>query len=274
MTHPNSLDLEAFACGETAGSIENHLSECATCSAFVERLRGALSAGPSRARAADAVARAATHLDHVDREGSAAPERLVQPRSARALEHQSVCSRKRIGALARRRWLMTASTVAVPLAAAAVLLLLVRTGSTPDTHAPLPSLATTGTVATTTADPAPETTFKGGIQVAVIRERAGHQARFTGSVEVKPGDRLRVEVALDREQAILAAVMGDDTSWIELMPERVLRPGTHFSDRSAHVDSSPMHGTILVGAPEAVAGARASRRFDDVAAIRVAWEAP
>jgi len=108
----------------------------------------------------------------------------------------------------------------------------------------------------------------------VIRERAGQQARFTGMVAVQPGDRLRVEVALDREQAILAAVMGDDASWLELMPEGRRRPGTHFSERSARVDASPMRGTILVGSPEAVARVRTTRRLEGVASIRVEWEAP
>ena len=86
---------------------------------------------------------------------------------------------------------------------------------------------------------------------------------------MKPGDRLRVEVALDREQTILAAVMGEDASWLELMPDGVRPPGTHFSERSARVDASPLRGTILVGAPGAVQRARQTKRFDDVATVRV-----
>jgi len=54
MTHPSSLDFEAFACGEPNDSVVAHSGACAARHAFVERLRGALSAGPSRARAAEA----------------------------------------------------------------------------------------------------------------------------------------------------------------------------------------------------------------------------
>jgi hypothetical protein len=119
----------------------------------------------------------------------------------------------------------------------------------------------------------PETTFKGGIQVAVVRERAGQQSRFTGRVPVRPGDRIRVEVALDREQAILGAVLGDDASWLELLEDGVRQPGTHFSERSARVDATPLTGTIVVGAPEAVRRARETRRFEGVSVVRIDWEA-
>lgn len=231
MTHPNSLDLEAFACGEEIAHVETHLAECSACSAFVERLRGALSAGPSLPKASESVAR--------------------------------------IEAKARRRWIFAASTVAVPLAAAAVFLLFLRDPAT-KAWAPIAS----NDPGIVTADPDPETTFKGGFQIAVIRERAGQQGRFTDKVSVRPGDRLRVEVALDREQAILAAVMGEDESWLLLMPEGVRRPGTHFSERSARVDASPLRGTVLAGPPQAVARARSSKRFEGVSAIRIEWESP
>lgn len=248
MTHPNSLDLEAFACGEPVASVSSHLPECTVCSAFVERLRGALSAGPSRATAAAVVAKAAP---------------AAAPRASASI------------AVRKSAWWLRASTVAVPLAAAAALLLFLKSPSgTRDPGTPAISEPTSPAPPVNTADP--ETTFKGGLQIAVIRERAGIQTRFTGAVpvQVRPGDRLRVEVALDREQAILAAVLGDDASWLELMPESVRRPGTHFSEKSARVDSSPLRGTILVGSPEAVLRARTTKRLDGVTSVRVEWEAP
>jgi hypothetical protein len=110
------------------------------------------------------------------------------------------------------------------------------------------------------------------MQLAVVRERGGGQARFSSAVRVRPGDRLRVEVALDREQAILGAVLGDDGTYLELMPLAVRGPGTHFSERSAKVDASPTFGTIVIGPPEAIAQARESRRFVGVASLRVEWE--
>ena len=62
----------------------------------------------------------------------------------------------------------------------------------------------------------PDTRFKGGPQVAVIRERGKDQARFSSTVRVRPGDRIRLEVALDREQAILGGVLADDAQWLDL----------------------------------------------------------
>ncbi len=250
MSHPNSLALEAFACGEKIASVASHLDECTTCGAFVERLRGALSAGPSRARAKDVVAKAAALVDET-------------PRGERTPRDSAL-------ATARRRWFVTASTIAVPLAAAAALVFLVRTPTTRESIIPAEPPRTVAEPSATT----PEITFKGGMQVAIIRERAGEQTRFTDRVQVRPGDRLRVEVALDREQDILAAIMGDDASWLELMPGGTRRPGTHFSDRAARVDATPLQGTVLVGAPDAIARARATHRFDGVAVIRVEWEAP
>jgi hypothetical protein len=120
----------------------------------------------------------------------------------------------------------------------------------------------------------PDTQFKGGMQVAVVRERGGAQTRFSSTVRVRPGDRLRVEVALDHEQAILGAVLADDGSYLELMPEAVRGPGTHFSERSAKIDATPTRGTIIIGSPEAVARARQTKSFDGVTTLRVDPEAP
>jgi hypothetical protein len=232
-THPNSLDLEAFACGEPIARVATHLPECTTCTAFVERLKGA-----------------------------AAPPTVRIDRLIDGAKHREQ----------RRRFAFAASTVAVPLAAAAALLLFLRAPG--DTKKPAASSAPSAVEAPIAmADPDPETTFKGAIQIAVIRERSGQQSRFTDRVTVRPGDRLRVEVALDREQAILAAVMGEDGSWLELMPEGMRRAGTHFSERSARVDTSPLRGTVIAGPPDAVARARATKQFEGVGIVHVEWEA-
>lgn len=248
IAHPSSIDLEAFACGDPVGSVEPHLRGCATCAAFVERLRGAVSAGPSRKKAADVVAAIAARTNADD--AKVVPFRPSSP--------------------SRSRWLARATTMGVPLAAAAILLFYLRA---PKAIGDLPPAAGTSTNEPS-LEAVPGTTFKGAIQVAVIRERGGEQARFTGNVAVRPNDRLRVEVALDRQRAILAGVVGDDGSWIELMSEGVRRPGTHFSDRSAKVDTSPLRGTILVGAREAVTRARETQRFDvdGVSTVRIEWE--
>lgn len=216
MTHPNSLDLEAFACGETRAAVTEHLESCEACRTWVERVQNALGA----------------EIKNV------APMRASR---------------------------LSLAWVLVPLAAAAAFLVFLHPGG----ETPKP-VATNEPVSTTD----PTVTFKGTLPIAVVRERGGDQSRFVGTVAVRPDDRLRVEVALDRDEVILAGVLGDDGSWLELMPAVSRSAGTHFSDHSARVDSSPLRGTILVGAPAAVTIARTTHRFDGVASLRIEWEAP
>ncbi len=262
MSHPSSLDLEAFAVGEPLPSdFVGHVERCAACAELVGRLHALVGTGPSAAEAADAVSRAVARV---------ALEPSDRPEVANDIEapHRARVPQK------RKLWLF-ATSVVTPLAAAAAILLFARsesltTPAAPPTTvsrilmAPLPSAAAVE----------PETTFKGGLQVAVVRERGGQQARFSGPVRVRPGDRIRVEVALDREQAILGAVLGDDGSYLELMADTLRGPGTHFSEKSAKFDDAVTHGTILIGTRDAVAHARATRVLDGVTTIRIEWESP
>ena len=65
MTHPSSLDLEAFACGEVSGRqrVAEHVEQCAACSGFVERLSAFIAPTADTARAADAlIARALANV--------------------------------------------------------------------------------------------------------------------------------------------------------------------------------------------------------------------
>ena len=175
---------------------------------------------------------------------------------------------------------MIATSVITPLAAAAAILFLVRSAPPPSTSIPAgpsaPIATAPDTIQMGSMPPRtePDTQFKGGAQIAVIRERGNEQARFSGAVRVRPGDRLRVEVALDREQAILGGVLADDGSYLELMPQGVRGPGTHFSERSAKIDTLPTRGTILIGSPEAVARARETKVLDGLSTLRVEWEQP
>ena len=268
MTHPNSLDLEAFAVGEPLPSaFTGHLDECVACAELVDRLRALVATGPSAAEAEDAVSRAVARAN---------------VESSRVAANDLEPSRQERGGSQgekRKLWVL-ATSVITPLAAAAAILLLARTEplstATPSPSttvariqmAPFPSAPLSAPAAD------PETQFKGGPQVAVVRERAGEQARFSGTVRVRPGDRIRVEVALDREQAILGAVLGDDGTYLELMPDGLRGPGTHFSERSAKFDDAPTRGTILIGTREAVARARTTRVLDGVTSVRIEWESP
>ncbi|CAN5725753.1 hypothetical protein BH11MYX4_BH11MYX4_19020 [soil metagenome] len=267
MTHPNSLDLEAFACGEVSGpraKVADHLVVCVECQAFVARLGGLVATNPSATEADALIARALA--------GALPVTSLAEVREARASAPRASETKPRAGK--GRLWLLTTSVI-TPLAAAAAVVLLARSGGVKPPPAPEGS----ATAAPSAPDriqmaplPEPDTTFKGGRQIAVVRERHGEQARFASAVAVRPGDRLRVEVALDREQAILGAVLSDDGSYLELMPLAVRGPGTHFSEKSAKIDGTPTYGTIIIGSPEAVARARATHQLDGVSSLRVEWE--
>lgn len=254
MTHPSSLLLESFAVGEPlAPAHAAHVEACAACAAFVEQLRGVMAGGPSAEVAERAVAKALADVD--------------APRAS----HDQVARARQ-----RKLWRLGSAVIA-PLAAAAAIVLLTRGG---------PQAVATGTAATASGAPSPtelaatafvptgepETQFKGGTQLAVVRERGGKQERFSSTVRVRPGDRLRLEVALDHEQAILGAVLADDGSYLELMPLGTRGPGTHFSERSAKIDAAPTRGILLVGTPDAVARARATKQLEGVGTIRVEME--
>jgi hypothetical protein len=218
MNHPNSLDLEAFACGDEIAGVGGHVDACDACRSFIERVRGL-------------------------------PVPKLELPSATVLPF-----RRNLAA------------IALPLAAAAVLFLVFR-DKKPAEIAP----SAVPTVSTVLMDE-PSTSFKGVRQVAVIRERGGEQKRFTGRVPVKEGDRLRVEVAIDREQTIVAGVLSEDGSYLELMPKGVRPTGTHYSEKSARVSAPPSNGTILVGTEEQVTRAKQHLPTSDVDEVRVEWE--
>jgi hypothetical protein len=111
--------------------------------------------------------------------------------------------------------------------------------------------------------------FKGETSVAVVRERDGHQERIVGPFGVRAGDRIRVEVAVDREGPITAGLLSDDATWIPLLAPAALEAGTHYSELAAHFDDTETRATLLVGTPDAVQRARETKRFDGVIAWRV-----
>jgi len=248
--HPSAIALEALACGEDDAVVAGHVATCAECRAHVDALRALLREDSSSADAERLVTRAAAHD-----EPRLAPAPLADARR-------------------RKAWLLASSVVA-PLAAAAALLLLLQPPRPPHagegTTANTASRATSAVAAATPpGSEAYATTFKGSAHVAVVRDRRGDQARLVSpTIRVSSGDRLRLEVALDREEAILGAVIADDGSYLEIMPAAVRGPGTHFSEKAAGIDAHPTAGTLVVGTPEEVQRARATKRFDRVLTVRI-----
>ncbi len=230
--HPNPADLELVALGEGTTEASAHVESCAACADYVGHLtRGAEAFARSRPVEPfiDAVAR--------DARGRAA---ATMPRTVVPFE----------------RMLRTRLVWAVaPLAAAAVILFLLR-----------PSLQETHEGAVATLDrpfnESNDTTFKGGIALAVVRERSGAQDRVVGEVEVRPFDRIRLELALDGARPIAAGVLAEDGTWASLFAPALLDGGTHFSELSVRFDDKPRDGWIVVGDPAAVERARRERTID------------
>lgn len=111
--------------------------------------------------------------------------------------------------------------------------------------------------------------FKGGFSITVVRERAGRQERLMGPIEVEPSDRIRLEIAVDREGPVAAGLLSGDGSWAPLLAPASLTAGTHYSELAARFDDTPTDAVLLVGPPAAVDRARATRNFDGVLAWRV-----
>jgi hypothetical protein len=116
--------------------------------------------------------------------------------------------------------------------------------------------------------------FKGGAQVAVIVEHRGVQSRELGSLLIAPGDRIRVEIALDHKERITAGVLTEVGEWAELQPWALFEAGTHFSEKSIAFDGNLKDGWVVVGPPEAVERARQTHDFRLVHAIRIHAVAP
>jgi hypothetical protein len=152
--------------------------------------------------------------------------------------------------------------VAAPIvaAAAAVLLWLQAT----------PAVPATGTdLATSSATANEGARFKGGLSVAAVRERNGKQERLTGPFEVRASDRVRVEIAVDRDETITAGLLSSEGTWTVLEAPVLLSAGTHYSDLAARFDETATDAVLLVGSPGDVERARASRNFEGVVAWRV-----
>jgi hypothetical protein len=232
--HPAAYRLDAVAAGDADAGVTAHLATCDVCTGHVEKLRGAAARFRASHDANAFVARAQA--------------------GARAGE--------------RAPWAMRAGMVAAPLLAAALVLLVVR-ARPGDGGA---GGVSTGPSAGASTGPAVESRFKGGLVVAVVRERDGRQERLAGPFQVRAGDRVRVEVSTDHAAPLAAGLLTDDGEWVTLLAPAALEAGTHYSEQAARFDESPTHATLLVGDPEDVGRARASRDFTTLLAWRVTSE--
>ncbi len=237
--HPPLFRLDAQTAGDHDAGVEEHLSRCARCAEYVERLGVAVHAHSVRegAKAADFV----LGLDDIRRERERTGATDDEPVAARS-----------------SRRLQLALAAGSILAAAAVLVLVARTGPQLD-------------VADAAVDE-PSIRFKGKMQLAIIRDRRGDQTRSATEIRVRPGDRLRAEISVDDSRPVEVGFLGKDGTWVLLLTPTFVEAGTYFSDRAAEFDETPTEGWIIAGPPEAVSRARSERSFADVSAIPVVAE--
>jgi len=77
------------------------------------------------------------------------------------------------------------------------------------------------------------------VHLSVVRERQGQQERLVSDVRVRPGDRIRTELALGSAQSVTAGVLDSTGAWVTLVTPATLEPGTHYSEVSALFDEHP-----------------------------------
>lgn len=233
--HPLSHRLEALAAGDPDAEAEAHVAACPECQDYLTALRDELEAwhkSPERDR-------------ELARWNEAAPEKRRARSTVRVLS-----------------W---ASAAAAPLVLAAAVMLFVR-------HPGRRSVQAPSACATCNQEPSTfGTRFKGPPQVAVIVEHAGQQHRYTRSVVVSAGDRLRVEVSVARSTPIAAGVLTTDHQYVPLLLPEELDAGTHFSGKAARFDSQPTEGWVIVGSPDAVRAAQKTGELAGVTALPLSY---
>jgi hypothetical protein len=231
--HPHAARLDALAVGERDDVARAHVAECEACSRYVTAVE----------KSAEAFA---------GLEGTKAAEFVRAVRAREAARTRS----------ARRRSRIAAGSAVLAFAASAFFV--VRGRPWPAGKTPEPTPVGSG------GDPAGAPfRFKGQLQVSVIIEHEGVQSRRIGPLSLDPGDRLRLEMALDHDQRVAAGVLADDGAWAELQAPALLTAGTHFSERSVAFHGDVPSGWLLAGDADALERARRTHTPNGVVAIRV-----
>jgi hypothetical protein len=188
-------------------------------------------------------------------------ERVARFRSAQDarlfVAHIRARRERRASSWSRAAW------VAIPAFAATIMLLVVGVRTLDGNSLPTLRTRSAGNL---------DSHFKGGLAVAVIREREGRQERLVGPFQVHADDRIRIEVSTDRAGSLSGGLLADEGAWVALLAPRELEAGTHYSELAARFDDSPTRATLLVGKPDDVERARQTREFIGVVAWRVTSE--
>lgn len=249
--HPSAVALESLAAGAVSSATRAHVDSCAMCMKYVGALREEAAAFAKVPPMAFLSELAVPESEH------GAPA-TAEPASTKMTEIAFARAARGRG--------RTFFHAAVPLALAATVLFVLRTPASNHGSNELPAsrFEPKGSPALPSV-----MHLKGPPVLAVVRERAGEQARFTGSVAVAPNDRLRLELTVDRAGMYEAGLLGEDGSWLVLLAPTMLSPGAHYSEKAARLDDRPEPGFFVAGSPEDVARARRTRNFSGLAMVPV-----
>lgn len=232
---PSGLDLDEWSVERAPGALADHIRSCPKCTAYIAQL-DAETAVFLQAESPEAF---------VHRPAIAAE--LNRPDSS----SRSFWARYGVGALAG-------------LAAAAVALFVMLDRGKPSGQSLPPATPETDVVR-----------IKGNMSLAVVRKRGSQQTRHTGSVSVKPGDELRVELTTSQEASITVGIRTDNGEWVPLREGFTASAGTGpVHDDAIAFDAEPTRGWVIAGSPNAVADALTQGIVEqpDVSRLRIEWE--
>ena len=232
---PSGLELDAWFIERTPGPLADHIAQCELCAGYIARLESE-----------DAAFIAAE-----------APEAFVhRPAIAAELNRPEPVQRS---FWSRFGW----SALASIAAAAVALLVMIDRGKTNE------DVLTPDT-------PAPDIVrIKGKTSLAVVLKRGDSQTRHTGTVRVKPGDEIRVELNSGEVTTLTVGIRTDDGQWMPLNEGFQSRLGSEpVHDDAIAFDEEATRGWIIAGAPDAITHALAQGILDsdDLIRLRIEWE--
>jgi hypothetical protein len=111
--------------------------------------------------------------------------------------------------------------------------------------------------------------MKGTAQVAIILLQDGRQSRQLGSVEGKPGDRFRVEIATAAPIELEAVIIDHAGLVTPVTAAQRFAAGTHVLEPTFTFDSQPTVARLLVGPPAAIRRVLAGENLPAVIAIPI-----
>lgn len=238
--HPSAFELEAYRGGVASEEIASHLGGCEECSRYLQALKAEREAF-AEDETWDAFSRRPAISAAFAQ--AAAEERPARPAG-------------------KRVWWVPLAALVVGGGLAALMFVALPT-------APVDNRSEAERAAGDVVR------LKGEGRVGVVLAREGQQTRHQGSVSVRPGDALRIEVTLvEAARDLVVGVLEEDGTWTPLRQGLQLAAGSHIiGDDALHVDADRTEGWVLAGSADAVDAARRTRTFDAVMSCRILWDA-